>query len=108
LARLKELYPEIRQTGSEVVAIGPDGPEAFARYFSREALPYPGIPDPSGTVRRALGQGWKLTAMGWLPGQIVEAVDGTAAAVHYGESMRDLPDLAALTATLRSAGGVAG
>jgi peroxiredoxin len=97
---LREIYPEVKALGAEVVVIGPDGAAAFDRHFAAHRLPFIGVPDPRRVVRSALGQGHRLL-IGPMPDQLVAGRDGRLAAVHRGTSMRDLPDPQGLLSLLR-------
>ncbi len=82
------------------MAIGPDSPERFQAYFREHAIPFRGIPDPSGRLLSRFGQEWRLAAFGRLPGIVAYGRDGREAARHLGRSMRDLGDLDAIVGKL--------
>ena len=80
----------------QVVVIGPESRERFARYWEAERLPFVGLPDPEHRVLRLYGQQVKLLKLGRMPAQLLIDADGVARYVHYGSSMRDIPEPAAL------------
>lgn len=79
-----------------MVAIGPDGPAQFARYFREHQLPFRGVADPSGELLAELGQEWRLMAFGRMPAILGYRADGSEAARHLGRSARDLGDFDAV------------
>ena len=91
MAQLRQDYQEFVKRDAEVVVVGPEGAEAFAKYWDREELPFVGLPDPEHTVLKLYGQQIKLFKLGRMPAQVVVDLNGTARYVHYGKSMSDIP-----------------
>ena len=89
-----------------MVAVGPDGAQAFHDYFGREHLPFRGVPDPGGRLLRALGQEVNWLKLGRMPALLAVAPGGEVTHVHHGRSMSDLPDIdRALAALFPAPGG---
>lgn len=84
-------YPAFVQRQSEVLAIGPDGPAAFADYWAREALPFIGLSDPRHEVADLYGQEVRLLKLGRMPALFVVDRQGRLRYQHYARSMRDIP-----------------
>lgn len=91
MAQLRQEYDRFRARGAEVVVVGPEGPGAFADYWGRNGLPFPGLPDPKHKVLKLYGQEVNLFKLGRMPAQVIVDRDGTARYVHYGRSMSDIP-----------------
>lgn len=90
-----------------MIAIGPDTPERFRRYWAEHRLPFIGLADPEHRVAGRYGQEVKLLKLGRLPAVVVVDREGIVRAVHYGGSMRDIPANETLLATLAALGTAA-
>jgi peroxiredoxin Q/BCP len=101
-------YERFRAMGAEVIAIGPDTPERFRRYWAEHRLPFIGLADPEHRVAGRYGQEVKLLKLGRLPAVVVVDREGIVRAVHYGDSMRDIPPNETLLATLAALDASAG
>ena len=91
MAQLRDDYERFRASNTEVVVVGPDGPEAFGRYWQKHRIPFVGLPDPTHTVLKRYGQEVKLFKLGRMPAQVIVDRQGIARFVHYGHSMVDIP-----------------
>ena len=87
---------------AEVIVIGPEGPEAFAKYWEKEQLPFVGLPDPEHFVLKLYGQEVNLFKLGRMPAQVIVDRDGFVRWIHYGHSMSDIPSNEELLALLDS------
>ena len=74
-----------------ILVIGPEKVGKFADYFSKNALPFTGLPDPKRSVLKLYGQEIKLFKFGRMPAQVLVDKEGVARYVHYGQSMSDIP-----------------
>jgi len=92
MAQLRRDYEKFVERGAEVVVVGPEKPEKFASYWSRESLPFVGLPDPKHRVLKLFGQQVKIFKLGRMPAQVLVDKQGTARYVHYGHSMSDIPE----------------
>ena len=91
MAQLRQDYAEFLARKGEVVVVGPEGPDAFARYWERESLPFVGLPDPKHTVIKRYGQEVNLFKLGRMPAQALIDRLGQVRFIHYGHSMSDIP-----------------
>jgi peroxiredoxin len=91
MAQLRQDYDRFVERHAEVIVVGPEGHEAFADYWRKEALPFVGLPDPTHSVLKLYGQEVKLFKLGRMPAQVVVDKTGQARYVHYGHSMSDIP-----------------
>lgn len=100
MAQLRQDYEEFVKRGAEILVVGPEGPEAFARYWEQEKLPFVGLPDPSHTVLKLYGQEVNLFKLGRMPAQAIVDREGVVRWIHYGHSMSDIPPNEELLALL--------
>lgn len=91
MARLRQDYQEFAQRDAEIIAIGPEGPEAFAAWWRREQMPFTGIGDPKHQIAKIYGQQVKPLKFGRMPAMVVIDKQGRVRFQHYGESMSDIP-----------------
>lgn len=92
MARLRDDYPEFTARQTEILAIGPDGPKAFQRYWQENAIPYVGLPDPKHQVASLYKQQVNLLKLGRMPAAMLLDKAGSLRYQHYGDSMADIPD----------------
>jgi peroxiredoxin Q/BCP len=96
LARLRDDYPLFTQRGAEILAVGPDGRQAFESYWAEHRLPFTGLPDEDHAVARRYKQEIKLFKWGRMPLVLVVDRKGLIRFAHYGASMSDIPENQAL------------
>ena len=90
MAQLRRDYDQFVERDAEVIVIGPDDADAFARYWEKEALPFVGLPDPKHQVANLYGQQVKLLKFGRLPALLVIDKQGQIRYRHYGRYMSDI------------------
>jgi peroxiredoxin len=88
---LRQDYDEFLKRGVEIIAIGPDGPNAFKRYWQSENIPYIGCADIKNRVADRYYQEVNLFKMGRMPALFVIDQSGIIRFTHYGDSMSDIP-----------------
>jgi peroxiredoxin Q/BCP len=91
MAQLRQDYEQFRDRQAEVVAIGPDGPNAFRRYWEEEHIPFVGLSDPKHTVADVYEQEVNLLKWGRMPALYVIDREGRIRYEHHGSSMSDIP-----------------
>jgi peroxiredoxin Q/BCP len=94
MAQLRHDFPEFVKRQTAVVVVGPEGAAAFTRYWTKNSLPFIGLPDPEHTVLKQYGQEIKLFKYGRMPAQVLVDKAGTARFIHYGHDMTDIPKTA--------------
>jgi len=77
----------------EVIAIGPDGPRAFKKYWEEEKIPFPGCPDIGSKVANVYRQEVNILKLGRMPAEFIIDQSGIIRYLHYGESMSDIPSV---------------
>lgn len=90
---------------AEILAIGPDGPNAYRRYWDSEKLTLIGLPDPKHTVANLYNQEVNLLKLGRMPALLVVDKEGAIRYEHYGDSMKDIPENSILLDLLDSLNG---
>ena len=84
-------YEKFVAREAEILVVGPDNRAAFKDYWTRNDLPYIGLPDPSHIVANQYGQQVKLLKAGRMPaGFLIDKV-GLIRFKHYANSMADIP-----------------
>jgi len=78
--------------GAEILAVGPDKPPQFVRYWENENIPYTGLPDPDHKVARKYRQEVNIFKLGRMPLVCVVDKEGRIRYAHFGASMSDIPD----------------
>ena len=101
MAQLRQDVDKFAAADTEIVVVGPDGPDAFERYFIENNLPFIGLPDPGHNVLKLYGQEVKIFKFGRMPAMAVVDKEGTVRFVHYGSSMSDIPKNEDVLATLQ-------
>jgi peroxiredoxin len=92
MAQLRQDYEKFVKLDTEILVAGPEKAEAFRDYWSKENLPFIGLPDPEHLVLKLYGQEVKLFKLGRLPAQMLIDKSGKVRFVHYGHSMSDIPE----------------
>lgn len=86
--------------GAEILALGPDKPEQFARYWQNENISYAGLPDPDHKVARKYRQEVNIFKLGRMPLVCVVDKQGRIRYAHFGASMSDIPSNGKLLAVI--------
>ena len=92
MAQLRDAYDGYEARSCAVIVVGPETAEAFQAYWKKHLLPFIGLPDPTHEVLKSYGQQVKLFKLGRMPAQVLVDRKGIVRFVHYGHSMRDIPD----------------
>ena len=92
MAQLRSEYSEFVERDVEIVVVGPEDAQAFSRFWAAKSLPFVGLPDPDYSVLKLYGQEVNLFKLGRMPAQVLIDKSGVARFVHYGHSMRDIPE----------------
>ena len=101
MAQLRQDYDKFSEQNAEIVVVGPEKTNAFAKYFQENDLPFVGLPDPKHTVLKRYGQEVNLFKLGRMPAQVIVDQEGVARYAHYGHAMSDIPENAEILAILQ-------
>lgn len=105
MAQLRQDYSKFKELETEVIVVGPEGPEQFKSYWQDKDLPFIGLPNPDHSVLKLFGQKVNLFKFGRMPAQVIVDKQGIARFVHYGKSMSDIPGNEELISLLRKING---
>jgi peroxiredoxin len=89
---MRDHYAEYTTRGAEIVAVGSNDMSTFQRYWANENILFVGLPDPDHRVSKLYRQEVNLFKLGRMPLNCVVDINGRIRFVHYGSSMRDIPD----------------
>ena len=92
MAQLRQDHAEFTARGAEIVVVGPEDAEAFREYWTKQGLPFVGLPDPTHRVAEMYGQKIKLLKFGRMPAMMIIDKAGEIRLKHYGNEMSDIPD----------------
>ena len=102
MAQLRKDFDKFKNEDTAIVVVGPENKKAFAKYWTKNNLPFIGLPDPKHTVLKLYGQEIKIFKFGRMPAMVIIDKQGTVRFVHYGHSMSDIPENVDVLKTLRS------
>lgn len=97
---MRQDYAQFTSRNAEIIAIGPDGPNAFRRYWQENNLPFIGCPDLRSRVAGQYDQEFNLLKMGRMPALFILDLEGKVRFQHYGHSMQDIPSNASVLSIL--------
>ncbi len=92
MMQLHQDYDKFQEKDLEIVAIGPENREKFKKYWDENQLRFYGIPDESHSVLKLYGQEVNLFKLGRMPAQMLVDKEGVLRYVHFGHSMKDIPE----------------
>ncbi len=91
MAQLRQDYQQFTDRNTEIIAIRPEGPEAFKEWWDENQMPFTGIADPKHVIADTYGQQVKLFKLGRMPASILVDKHGQIRYTHFGESVADIP-----------------
>lgn len=84
-------YAEFQKRGAEIIALGPDGPNAYKRYWQEQDMPFIGCADSKSKVADIFYQEVNLFKFGRMPAVFIIDRQGLIRYAHYGDAMSDIP-----------------
>jgi len=100
MAQLRRKADLFEQFDIEIIVVGPEEHEDFARYWDKQEMPFIGIPDPDHSIAKLYGQEVRILKLGRMPAQFLIDTSGTLLLAHYGKSMADIPGINTVIETL--------
>jgi peroxiredoxin len=91
MAQLCHDYPLFTQLNTEILILGPDGPNAYKRHWEQEKMPAVGLADGKSKIANLYYQEVNLLKLGRMPAQFIIDPNGIIRYAHYGSSMSDIP-----------------
>lgn len=92
MAQLRQDYNEFSRRGAEIIALGPDGPRAYQRFWEQEEMPFIGVSDIKSKIADQYYQEVNLLKLGRMPAVFVIDKNGMIRYKHYASSMSDIPE----------------
>lgn len=92
MMQLHQNYDKFAEKDTVIVAIGPENANKFKTYWEENNLKFYGIPDEKHSVLKLYGQKVNLFKLGRMPAQMLVDKAGVLRYVHYGHSMKDIPE----------------
>jgi len=92
MAQLRQDFALFEAEDTVILVVGLENAGAFTEYWEEHDLPFTGPPDPKHSVLKTYGQEVNLFKLGRMPAQVIIDKAGTVRYVHYGHSMRDIPE----------------
>ncbi len=90
MAQLRQDQDKFKAIGAEVLILGPDGPNAFRKYWAENDMPFTGLPDLRSRVAHRYEQEFNLFKFGRMPALFVIDQQGIIRFAHYSDSMSDI------------------
>ena len=91
MAQLRRDYQKFTDRQTEIIAVGPEDAEVFAKFWTIHKMPFPGIPDPRHIIAKLYGQKVNPLKLGRMPALVVIDKEGRIRHRHFGGSMKDIP-----------------
>jgi peroxiredoxin Q/BCP len=92
MAQLRQEYSKFVELDTEILAVGPDGPNAYKRFWDSEQMPFIGLSDVGNKISKQFFQEFNLLKFGWVPALFIIDKNGQYRFIHYGKSMADIPE----------------
>ena len=89
---MRQDHDQFTSRGVKIIALGPDGPNAFRRYWEENQLPFTGCADVRSKVADTFYQEVSLFKFGRMPAMFIIDKQGKVRWQHYGDSMSDIPE----------------
>jgi peroxiredoxin len=91
MAQLRQDFDKFVAQDAVILVVGPEGPAEFQAYWSKNDIPFIGLPDPDHRVSNLYGQQVKLLKGGRMPSLMVIDKAGEIRYLHFANSMSDIP-----------------
>jgi peroxiredoxin Q/BCP len=89
---MRDHYDDFLSRGAKILAVGPNDMATFKKYWTKENIPFIGLPDPDHVVAKQYRQEVNIFKLGRMPLNCIVDASGRIRYVHYGASMSDIPD----------------
>ena len=92
MMQLHQDYDQFSQKDTNIIVVGPEKDKKFQDYWKKNDFKFIGIPDEKKSVLDLYGQQVKLFKLGRMPAQMLVDKEGDLRYIHYGHSMKDIPE----------------
>jgi len=96
MEQLLQDYQKFAETNTELIIIGPESAEEFAKWWQEHKMPFTGIPDPNHNIAKLYNQNIRLFYGGRLPAMVVIDKGFKIRATYFSGSPSDIPSDAEL------------
>ncbi len=90
--QLRDHKEEFEKKNIRILVFGPENNEDFRKYWEENKMPFIGFPDAK-KIMKEYGQESKWYKLGRMPFQIAADSEGNVIEKHWGQSMKDIPDI---------------
>lgn len=90
--QLHQDYDKFAEKDTIIVTIGPESSNNFKTYWEENNYKFYGIPDAKQSVLKLYEQEVNILKLGRMPAQMLVDKDGVLRYIHYGHSMKDIPE----------------
>jgi peroxiredoxin Q/BCP len=91
MEQLLQDYQKFAETNTELIIIGPESAEEFAKWWQEHKMPFTGIPDPNHNIAKLYNQDIRLFYGGRLPAMVVIDKGFKIRATYLSGSPSDIP-----------------
>jgi peroxiredoxin len=91
MAQLRQDYPKFVERNAEIITVGPEDADTFAKWWHQHEMPFIGIPDPKHEIAKLYNQRFNLIRGGRLPAMAVIDKSGKIRLMHYADLPNDIP-----------------
>jgi peroxiredoxin len=91
MAQLRQNYQFFQALGAEVIAVGPEEPGDFKKFWDAEKMPFPGLADPHHVAADRFCQEVRILKLGRMPALFVIDREGVVRLAHRATAMWDIP-----------------
>jgi len=92
MMQLHQDYDKFVEKDTVIVAIGPENTNKFKTYWEENNLKFYGISDENHSILKLYGQQVNLFKLGRMPAQMLVDKMRVLRYIHYGHSMKDIPE----------------
>ncbi len=92
MMQLHQDYDKFVKKDTQIVVIGPENAKKFKDYWEENNFEFHGISDEKQSVLNMYGQEVNLFKLGRMPAQMLVDKEGLLRYIHYGHSMKDIPE----------------
>ena len=102
MMQLHQNYDKILRSHTKIVVIGPEDANSFRTYWKDNDFKFYGIPDEKHYVLNLYEQKINLFMLGRMPAQMLVDKKGVLRYIHYGRSMKDIPEISEMLKLINS------
>ena len=91
MAQLRQDFQKFVERNAEIITVGPEDADSFAKWWHEHQMPFIGIADPKHDIAKLYNQEFKLLRGGRLPAMAVIDIAGKIRFMHYSDLPSDIP-----------------